>query len=80
MRGFRAYEVGPKDPVTGETIGGNSEIVLTLEWIFPLIPKANLYFITFMDTGNTYDEFRDFGQMRASAGVGIQWLSPIGLI
>jgi len=80
LRGFRAYEVGPKDPVTGETIGGNSEIVLTLEWIFPLIPKANLYFITFMDTGNTYDEFRDFGQMRASAGVGIQWLSPIGLI
>jgi len=80
LRGFEAFEVGPKDPATGDTIGGDLEVVFNLEWIFPLIPKANLYFLTFLDVGNAYDNFENFGELRASAGAGIRWLSPIGLI
>ncbi len=79
LRGFKTRSIGPKDEVTGEVIGGDKEIVLNLEYIFPLFKEQRVKGLVFFDAGNAYDvgEF-DLGDIRTSAGFGIRWLSPIG--
>ena len=81
IRGFETRSVGPKDPGTGEVIGGDKEIVLNLEYIFPLVKEQRIKGLIFFDAGNSYDvgDF-DLTDLRKGAGVGIRWLSPLGLL
>ncbi len=76
LRGLR--EVGPKDPATGDVIGGLTMLNFNIEYIFPLIKNAGMKGIIFFDTGNTWESGYHPGDMRKTAGVGIRWYSPIG--
>lgn len=80
LRGFQRYSVSPKDPATGDQIGGTKMWVFTVEYEFPIIPKAGLHGVVFYDTGNVYadDDTWDINNMRSDAGLGIRWLSPMG--
>ncbi|MFH1624330.1 MAG: outer membrane protein assembly factor BamA, partial [Pseudomonadota bacterium] len=80
IRGFEAYSVGPKDPATGDVIGGNKELLFNFEYIFPLFKEAGIKGLIFFDAGNAFDndERYGIGQLRTSAGAGIRWYSPIG--
>lgn len=42
LRGFRFREVGPKDPATGEPIGGNSYAFFSLEYTFKVLEPLRL--------------------------------------
>ncbi|HSV34662.1 MAG TPA: outer membrane protein assembly factor BamA, partial [Ramlibacter sp.] len=82
VRGFDQGTLGPKD-VTGATIGGPRKITLNAEVITPFPGAGNdrtLRMFGFVDMGNVFGEnekFR-FSELRASTGVGLSWLSPIG--
>jgi len=76
LRGLR--DVGPKDPETGDVIGGRTMLNFNVDFIFPLIKNAGMKGVLFFDTGNTWENDYDLGDMRRTAGVGIRWYSPIG--
>jgi outer membrane protein insertion porin family len=80
LRGFERYSVSPKDPATGDQIGGTKMWVFTVEYQFPIIPKAGLHGVVFYDTGNVYadSDTWDINNMRSDAGLGVRWYSPMG--
>jgi len=80
MRGFETRSVGPKDPLTGELIGGKTKLVLNAEYLFPIFPKESIRGLVFFDIGNAYESGIDFADLRKGAGVGIRWFSPVGPI
>ncbi|MFH2012934.1 MAG: outer membrane protein assembly factor BamA [Pseudomonadota bacterium] len=80
VRGFESYSIGPKDPVTGDVIGGNKELIFNIEYIFPLFKEAGVKGLVFFDAGNAFneDEGYSLNGLRTSVGVGVRWYSPIG--
>jgi outer membrane protein insertion porin family len=82
VRGFEQGTLGPRD-VTGASIGGARKISFNAEVISPFPGTGNdrtLRLFGFVDVGNVYGENEPvtFKDMRASVGVGLSWLSPIG--
>ncbi len=82
VRGYNWRDISPKDPATGDEIGGNKMMQFNVEFLFPLIKNSGLRGVLFYDTGNAYDNGEDlsFGDLRQSAGYGFRWFSPIGPI
>ncbi|PKL51503.1 MAG: outer membrane protein assembly factor BamA [Nitrospira bacterium HGW-Nitrospira-1] len=80
VRGLDFGKAGPKDPVTGEPIGGSEELVFNAEYIFPLLPDMKVKGVVFFDAGNAYEDFHNFGSLRYTSGLGFRWISPIGPI
>ncbi len=76
LRGLR--EVGPRDPVAGDVIGGLTMLNFNFEYVFPLIKNAGMKGLLFFDTGNAWESGYHLGDMRKTAGVGVRWYSPIG--
>jgi outer membrane protein insertion porin family len=82
VRGFDQGTLGPKD-VTGSSIGGAKKLTLNAEFIAPFPGTGNdrtLRWYAFADVGNVFGENDPFEvqELRASAGLGLSWLSPIG--
>ncbi|WP_313080382.1 outer membrane protein assembly factor BamA [Pulveribacter sp.] len=82
VRGFDQGTLGPRD-VTGASLGGPKKITLNAELIAPFPGAGNdrtLRWFTFVDAGNVYgeDEKWELSEMRASAGIGLSWISPLG--
>ncbi len=80
VRGFDYATISPRDPVTGDRIGGEKMMIYNLEYRFPLIKDAGIIGLVFMDMGNVYtkEESYSFGDLKKSVGTGIRWYSPIG--
>jgi outer membrane protein insertion porin family len=82
VRGFDQGTLGPRD-VTGSTIGGPRKITLNAEIISPFPGAGNdrtLRMFGFFDVGNVFGENEKFraSDLRASVGLGLSWISPIG--
>ncbi|AVO40069.1 outer membrane protein assembly factor BamA [Simplicispira suum] len=82
VRGFDQGTLGPRD-VTGASLGGPKKVSLNVELIAPFPGAGNdrtLRVFTFADLGNVYgdNERVRFSEMRASVGVGLSWISPLG--
>jgi outer membrane protein insertion porin family len=82
IRGFKPGAVGPRDPATGDIVGGDTEIFFNFEYIFPILKKLELRGVIFYDTGNAFlsgeSGLVDVGSFRHTAGAGIRWYSPFG--
>jgi len=76
IRGLK--DVGPRDPATGDIIGGTTMMVFNFELIFPLIKNAGMKGVVFFDTGNAWDNEYRLDDMRKTCGAGIRWYSPVG--
>ena len=82
LRGFENYGVGPKDGK--DHIGGNYTAYTGLSSTFPnpLPEKWNAKSIVFLDAGNVwgvdYDSTKDKDKIRSSAGISLDWISPLG--
>lgn len=82
LRGFESYGVGPKDG--SDHIGGNYAAYASLSSTIPNpIPDSwNAKSFIFFDAGNVwgvdYDESLDSNKIRSSAGVSLEWVSPLG--
>ncbi|WP_019375322.1 outer membrane protein assembly factor BamA, partial [Melaminivora alkalimesophila] len=82
VRGFDQGTLGPRD-VTGASLGGPKKITLNAELIAPFPGAGNdrtLRWFGFVDAGNVYGENEkwEFSELRASAGLGLSWISPLG--
>jgi outer membrane protein insertion porin family len=82
VRGFDQGSLGPVD-VTGAYIGGNRRFNLNNELYLP-VPGANadrtLRIFLYADAGNVWGENEkiSLSSLRASAGLGVSWISPVG--
>ena len=86
IRGYKARTISPVDPNTGEEIGGNKELVVNVEYIFPIFGQFGLKGVFFFDMGNTWGQGQwpwdvkpwDEPPIRYAVGTGIRWYSPMG--
>jgi outer membrane protein insertion porin family len=81
IRGFRSRELSPKDPNTGESVGGNKELIGNLEYLFPLVQEISFKGVVFFDVGNTWAQGKwpwNGEQLRYTCGAGVRWYSPMG--
>jgi outer membrane protein insertion porin family len=82
VRGFEQSSLGNLD-VTGAFNGGTRRINLNSELYFPLPGSGNdrsLRIFAFADAGNVWAESQSihWGDLRASTGIGLSWISPVG--
>ncbi|SIP99710.1 outer membrane protein assembly factor BamA [Pseudacidovorax sp. RU35E] len=90
IRGFEQNSLGPRDTVTSAALGGTKKAVFNIELSTPFPGAGNdrtLRLYTFLDAGNVFAD-RRVGQtdaqwsaqqrLRASFGLGVSWISPLG--
>ena len=82
VRVFQQNSLGVVDP-TGAFIGGTRKMNGNAELYIPVPGMGNdksLRFFAFFDIGNAWgeDQAVTWGSMRASTGLGISWISPMG--
>jgi outer membrane protein insertion porin family len=80
VRGLGYGEAGPRDIETDDPIGGTTELIFNLEYIFPLLSEIKLKGVVFADAGNSYESFIYFPELRYTTGAGVRWISPVGPI
>ncbi|RUM39727.1 MAG: outer membrane protein assembly factor BamA [Desulfobulbus sp.] len=80
IRGLKSSSISPLDPISHEKYGGDKMWYANIELSFPLLTEAGLYGVAFTDFGNVYseDDSWDFGTFKKTAGLGVNWLSPMG--
>jgi len=83
VRGFEQSSLGPRDATEDLALGGAKKLTLNAELMVPFPGAGNdrtLRMFGFADVGNVYSasEKFDVGELRASTGVGISWISPMG--
>lgn len=84
LRGFEPRGVGPVEG--SDHVGGNYKAYMGLSSTFPnpLPEKWNATTLFFLDAGNVwgvdYDSSKDSDSIRSSAGVALDWISPLGPI
>lgn len=86
FRGFEKGGIGPRDRTTDDALGGNLYYRGTAELSFPIgLPEEmGVSGHAFTDVGSLWDidetgpEVIDEDSLRAAAGLGISWRSPMG--
>ncbi|HBI46286.1 MAG TPA: hypothetical protein DDY78_26050, partial [Planctomycetales bacterium] len=73
IRGFEFRGVGPD--VNGFKVGGDFQVLNSLEYQVPLVAKDAIYAVGFIDSGDVESRvgFKDY---RVSAGVGLRIVVP----
>ena len=89
VRGYQSYSLSPTvadDTATDgiRRVGGTQTFSNNLELSFPLLPKAKMRLVTFVDWGTISDNITNNllsnNISRAGYGAGIEWFSPVGPI
>jgi len=78
IRGFDSRSISPKDS-SGELLGGEIYFANSVEASFPLIERFQMRGALFFDYG-MIGESDLVEETRASAGVSLEWISPLGPI
>ena len=85
VRGFQQGSLGPRDTTAGTdyATGGPKKLTLNAEIVAPFPGAGNdrtLRLYGFVDAGNVFGENEQYrlNDLRASAGIGISWISPVG--
>ncbi len=78
VRGYDERDVGPKDPLSRDAVGGEGLLVGNVEYVFPIVRvlKGALFY----DVGAVWSKLGDFGDgdYRSGAGIGVRVKTPIG--
>lgn len=90
VRGYQSYSLSPTIADSTATdalrrIGGTQTFSNSLEVSFPLVPKAKMRLVTYLDWGYITDNITETSLLdndisRAGYGAGIEWFSPVGPI
>ena len=85
VRGFEGSSLSVNPVADVDVTGGNARLILNAELQFPFPGTGvdrSLRWFTFVDAGNVFNtvagEKISVSNLRASAGVGISWVSPVG--
>jgi outer membrane protein insertion porin family len=78
VRSFKEKYLGPKDDKGEYPIGGETALILNVEYTFPIV--GDLQGATFFDAGNVMPDIGDFGtdELRYAVGAGLRYNLPIG--
>lgn len=80
LRGYENNSLTPVDPLTQRQEGAIVFNKYSLELRYPLTlkPTASIYALTFLEAGNSYNNFQDFNpfELKRSAGVGLRIFMP----
>jgi outer membrane protein insertion porin family len=83
FRGTSFDELGPKDPMSLEPVGGKALVLVNFELSFPLLSYLkDLYGTVFYDKGNVFfkrSQF-DFAELQDAVGAGLRYKTPLGPI
>jgi outer membrane protein insertion porin family len=82
VRGYYSSSLGIVD-TNGDALGGSTRVIGNAELQFPFPGSGtdrSLRWFTFSDVGQIYQEGQPIrgNQLRASAGLGVSWISPVG--
>jgi outer membrane protein insertion porin family len=85
VRGYDSNSLGPRDPVTGDPTGGDRMIIGNIELILPNPLETeegsgSTRVSAFVDFGNVYRNKVELSELRASTGLSLLWLSPVGAL
>ncbi len=86
VRGYQAYSLSPTIASRNGSrkIGGTQTFSNTVELSFPLLPKAKMRLVTYVDGGfiadNITSNLLTNNIARAGYGAGLEWFSPVGPI
>ena len=88
FRGFESSGIGPRDSVSGDSLGGKDYFVGTFQVSFPTgLPeeygvRGHVFtdFGTLTNTDADISTVQDSASLRLSAGAGVLWKSPFGPI
>jgi outer membrane protein insertion porin family len=82
VRGYESYSISPTVTEADGTIrriGGEQTFSNSVELSFPLVPKAKMRLVTYLDWGFIGDDsLKEYS--RGGYGAGIEWFSPVGPI
>ena len=84
VRGFENSTLGPKSKDTVPVyLGGSKKLVLNAEFVTPFPGAGNdktLRLFGFTDAGSAFGDAEkiSLSELRASAGIGLSWISPLG--
>lgn len=94
VRGFDSMGISIRDPATQEALGGDKSLTAsaTLRFPFPYMDESGFNGAVFMDAGTVWGKVNQTlgaqtlsasarlsaANVRVSAGIGIEWVSPIG--
>ena len=82
VRGFEARSLGPRDSSNfPQPFGGPKRVVFNASLLLPIGDGAlDKRLSMFLDAGQVFSDVDDFdtGEVRYSAGVGFNWVSPVG--
>lgn len=82
VRGYGFQELTPRSK-DGEPLGGDALVEASFELDALMLQFRNFGRFgaaVFYDTGNALERLTVGGKLRSGAGVGIRWLSPVGLV
>ena len=89
VRGYESYSLSPTlidDDGIKRRIGGKKTFSNNIELSFPLVKKAKMRLVTYLDWGFIGDEkidkiFENIDELsRGGYGAGVEWFSPVGPI
>jgi len=85
LRGFAFRRVGPRVPTEDGDfviIGGVQQLLISVDYVFPILPNAGLRGVVFYDVGNSFNDGEKLtfnpSDLRNDVGAGVRWLSPLG--
>ncbi len=81
INSVRGFKFGRAGPVTsgGTLEGGNKQVILNVNVIFPIIEGAKLDGVVFFDYGKGFAEVEDLSlDLRPATGLEVRWVSPFG--
>jgi outer membrane protein insertion porin family len=79
VRGYDSESISPKDPYTGDAIGGERMWLGNIEYRIPILKEQGVVGVAFFDAGNAYNEDESWNRRSKRAyGFGMRWLSPMG--
>jgi outer membrane protein insertion porin family len=83
VRGYETASLGPRDPITNDSLGGTRKLVGNGELLFPLPGMGldkSVRVGAFFDAGQVWGQGQQvsFNDLRYSAGLSVAWNSPLG--
>ena len=81
VRGYRSRDIVPRDPATGDRIGGTRMAFANFEYIWEMAPQIGVSLVPFFDIGFNLDDKADYkwsDELLRSFGMELRWRSPMG--
>lgn len=83
VRGFESRSLGPRDTSeTPDPLGGSQSLLMNASLLTPVpgLDSNSARLGIFVDAGQVFSDEQsfDFSELRASAGISLNWLTPLG--